>query len=1149
MPIAARPPDGQLFGELLEVLRRDLQIPTGADHYLRLERLLSRIDGSCSLEDLKTLLCPLFATTPRQQDAFYRVFDAWYPRFSQDAIPARDVRDANAAIVRQRPTPLRAKWWPYALTALLVVVVGVSLFQWGLAPVAPTDQGTVLPPSEPPVTRPEPSTLPPGFGAPATLTFFQQHWFEIRMASVLTPWILLAAYGFYRRNRSQVFFQRQHATQPPYVLELRVDNAPLTVGDPQDFFVATRRLRTRQAGEGRRFDVRKTIRSTIAALGYSRFEFSQHTKIPEYVVLIDRVSAHDHHARYADRLIDQLASEGVFIVRYFYDADPRVCWSDADSEAVSIDHVSDRYGAHRLLVIGDGYGLLDPVTGAFLDWGSDLERWCDRALLTPVPPVSWGAREVALTTSFVVVPATALGLMSLVNYFDRTQEHDLRWWQRSTEPALPDLTGRDPLPGLRDYLGPEGFRWLSACAIYPELQWDLTLHVGSLPCTGGSVIDEANFLKLIRLPWFRVGLIPDDVRFRLMTALDPESERTVRSSLMQLLDREPLPSGSVGEEARQLQVAIQKAWIARTSRRQLSGALQRLEEFAPSVVLKDIAAVRLLETAFGAKHAARLPRTLRRGLFRNGFPGLGLRTLVRFGGALLLAAIVATSAWFGIQPAAGSYAVLIALGPDPTNEQGGESVLPTKEIDEIGNTGLRLLRGWATAPRRIFAFVDLPNATEITDEVQDWQNSRMSPSDFLVVAGSSRARRTGNFVRVLIEGLQGSADANKNRLVAVDEFTQYVTRTIEAAPSPQQPMWATNLPGSFSVSDLSKPGLSPDGVSRLADSKPELPAGTQNSSTASTSASLSAPVVKLRLGLKALASRIVPRNRVWTVSVLVAVLNERREGVRVPSDVTVHLTAVLGTVTPGQVVIRQGESAAFVEVVSQRQGRDTISARSSSASGAEETIDYEPSRASKLLILSTPSTVVISGRNQSSITVLLRDDDDHVVSAADDIQVAMRATGGTLSQRGTPTSVVVIPRGRPDSESLLLSSGRPGTAIVTADAIGLQGDSTAIRFVLSWLLIALATVGGAVGAVFSAPRGKRKTGAVRSLAVGMVVGALVFALVLAGISGLIPAVPVAMLEGLTLNELAGFIIGFFAGYLSRPLMDAVLRQVAGSTAA
>jgi len=60
----------------------------------------------------------------------------------------------------------------------------------------------------------------------------------------------------------------------------------------------------------------------------------------------------------------------------------------------------------------------------------------------------------------------------------------------------------------------------------------------------------------------------------------------------------------------------------------------------------------------------------------------------------------------------------------------------------------------------------------------------------------------------------------------------------------------------------------------------------------------------LRIGLKALASKIVPRNRVWTTTVLVAVLNEQREGVRVTEDLPIRLASTLGTIDPEALTIR-----------------------------------------------------------------------------------------------------------------------------------------------------------------------------------------------------------------------------------------------------
>ena len=53
------------------------------------------------------------------------------------------------------------------------------------------------------------------------------------------------------------------------------------------------------------------------------------------------------------------------------------------------------------------------------------------------------------------------------------------------------------------------------------------------------LVTEANLLKLIRLPWFRTGLIPDEVRWLLINELAPERQRAVRVALIELLEKDP----------------------------------------------------------------------------------------------------------------------------------------------------------------------------------------------------------------------------------------------------------------------------------------------------------------------------------------------------------------------------------------------------------------------------------------------------------------------------------------------------------------------------------------------------------------------------------------------------------------------------------
>ncbi|MFM9101530.1 MAG: hypothetical protein ACKOPS_09400, partial [Cyanobium sp.] len=49
-------------------------------------------------------------------------------------------------------------------------------------------------------------------------------------------------------------------------------------------------------------------------------------------------------------------------------------------------------------------------------------------------------------------------------------------WLERTPPA--PAVAHELLRQLRAFLGPEGFYWLAACAVFPELHWTITVHLG-----------------------------------------------------------------------------------------------------------------------------------------------------------------------------------------------------------------------------------------------------------------------------------------------------------------------------------------------------------------------------------------------------------------------------------------------------------------------------------------------------------------------------------------------------------------------------------------------------------------------------------------------------------------------------------------------
>jgi hypothetical protein len=253
----------------------------------------------------------------------------------------------------------------------------------------------------------------------------------------------------------------------------------------------------------------------------------------------------------------------------------------------------------------------------------------------------------------------------------------------------------------------------------------------------------------------------------------------------------------------------------------------------------------------------------------------------------------------------------------------------------------------------------------------------------------------------------------------------------------------------------------------------------------------------------------------------------------------VRLAAQVGIVSPDHLVIPRGATTAAgdVRVTSSQAGHDVVHAASSAVGArAEQQVEYERLRPSKLFVTSTPVEVVSNGRTSVQIAVVLKDEDNHVVpNPGGEVRVVLGSTLGSLSRR-----VVTIARGRPDSEGVELWSRRAGQATITAEADGLERDEIGVRFALPWVLIALACGGGTLGGMLRSRGRRRRTLAIEDLGIGALLGMVFFALTLFGVPGVVPAVPLQMLDNLTLNEIGAFLLGVLGGYLGRDFLTRLL---------
>jgi hypothetical protein len=667
------------YAEFIQELREE-GFTVGIGHYLRAQRLLEAA-GTTEPGAVETLLCPIFATNADQQLRFHTLFQRAFPAGYEELEPAPDDTGgrrrpslATRVLTGEHPTVRRLFPSEWRIAAALFVVLGIGavagykvLHRNGTTPIpadsvlsspspSPSNESGASGPDEDDTTVAELAVIaPPAVSIKAPEPAPEPDNTR-RMWLTLIPFLLLACVELWRRYRARAVAERQAGVKPPYTWPVRVESAATALFITPEFLQASRTVRRRQRSPDLRFAVRPSIQATIEARGFPTFRFEQGTRPPEYLTLIERAGPSDHQARHFDALARALAVEGAFVSRYFYEHDPRVCFAEEAMSGIRLAELHRRLPSDRVLVFGTGTGFLDPIYGRPLPWLSLLQDWDELALLTPVPPARWGAREVALAGEMLVLPATLEGLRAAIDHFDAGSEPDLRaWHERDRNPIRVEDYDEVTPNELRRALGDDLFRWVAACAVYPELLWDLTLFLGSRDEVGRDLVTERNVLTIARLSWFRRGAFPEPLRLGLLQQLEAmdrplgrSTERVVRELLEKILEGEALDPQSMAGRAHRRELLHQRLYLYREDPARFHQALRDLQrEATADELVQDVTVMRLLRSAPSSPLSLALPKVVRDRFFPGGMPELGLTRLARTG----LACAAAAAIWFATKPA------------------------------------------------------------------------------------------------------------------------------------------------------------------------------------------------------------------------------------------------------------------------------------------------------------------------------------------------------------------------------------------------------------------------------------------------------------------------------------------------------------------
>ena len=560
--------------EFIDQLRREYKYNIGVSQYIAAQELILALSAKGEqLEEpqrLKSLLGPLLCSSPAEQEDFQLRFDQWIERMG---FTVREVihADENAEALEQELKKMRQEWrwlrWVRLAIAVFLVIVLTNFLIEDFS--ASTSQMTQ--PLDTEIV--DPLTLFPPQIPQERQTQIPQERQTTFLWLILVPPVTFLVWRLWWRWRVGLYLNRRQTRRPPEIQRVSISGLNEELFPRVLFLRIAQGLRRRIRVPSNELDIDKTVEKTVR--GGVRFApvYGYYKLLPEYLVLIDRANYSDHQARFVKEMIAQLTDNEVLIIGYYFDGDPRVCFPvTGKGSPCKLREISLKYSQHRLLIFSDAEGFFNSLTGELEAWLDLFSSWSQRAVFTPKPSEHWGYQELELSREFIVLPATNNGLIDLIRsiehgklpyvssekgrapYPEALRVRGRRWVERdSPEPRL--VT--EVLESLRNYLGEAGYYWLSACAVFPELNWNLTVYLGNALSAGdgGSLLQACRLTVLARLPWFRYGYMPDWLRLWLVSELPRHQEDEVRQLLRSFLVAKPDEQGSVGRW--QLEIARQ----------------------------------------------------------------------------------------------------------------------------------------------------------------------------------------------------------------------------------------------------------------------------------------------------------------------------------------------------------------------------------------------------------------------------------------------------------------------------------------------------------------------------------------------------------------------------------------------------------------
>jgi hypothetical protein len=658
--------------ELLHCLKEE-GFMIGVDTYMAMNKLLSGLDPESlqKPELLKMLLCPIFATGKEEQETFYTIFDNLFQTAPPDHKSTPPPKNSKDFIL---PVPtVRSDNKVLFFGILGVIILSIALAWFIINQKERTKQADDLTLQKIEDLKKESKQIddiisgrkavPVTHGntsesrfrylqmvstdlEPYRATWGQRFHSSVMLAGLAIMFSLFGiflVYEYYQWRRNKLIAKVRKFKEPVLTVPLHI-HSKIKIQMPAMFYTIIKAMRKRIERGSMVLDMAETVKESVRQGGRIAPQFKWHTKAPEYLVLIQQDHARNVRSSYFDFLVTSLKKNDVHITRFYYDGDIRRCHNEFYPEGVSLQYLQYHYAGNRLMILGDGRDLITETNNSLFPWTDIFRSWKDRFFFSTRSAAYWDTREYKIGEEFFVFPASIDGISEMTNHIDNESTADHDYWKNQDVLFRLNEQNTTLVSSLKlyfhEYLKDNELthlmlRWVAACAILPELYWNLTLFLGrEISAESHNLLTLEHIELLFRLKWFRDGKIPEKARQQLLedeSVLSKDLQKELSGKIMDILkENVPENKNQLAYDYRNMQIAVLELMQDPESKRKQE-LLSRLKNSEELLQTNEYLTLSYLNSGYKKLVSYIIPAEVKQVLFKDGLVYKGLRRSLRAG--------------------------------------------------------------------------------------------------------------------------------------------------------------------------------------------------------------------------------------------------------------------------------------------------------------------------------------------------------------------------------------------------------------------------------------------------------------------------------------------------------------------------------------